>query len=325
MSRRWIAGGWAWLVRRRVRVGTVADVDISLHWAMGPAVVLWFWWGGKHYAADPFAWAAAEGVGLVALVLLHEAGHVVAARRSGWAAREVILWPGGGVTALGPTPGGAGEGFVDAAGPLVNLALVPVTVGLWWLFGYRRGGDLGVLLGLLAAYNILLLGFNLLPVWPLDGGRMLEVILRRQFGFARGGLAAAAVGVVTAVGTFIASTTFGYYLIAAIFLPLGVPVNRRLKWFNALRKLELRWGRHDSAFCPHCGERPVDMPGCVCAHCGERYNPLRTAGRCWACGEAGEAIPCWYCGERSAADEWEGNRVGEPAASPTNGPAEVFL
>ena len=129
-------------------------------------------------------------------VLLHEFGHVIGARRTGGSGSEILIWPLGGLAYVQPGPTFAAQLFTTAAGPLVNLALCAVTLPAVVQSGeiaaafnpfvipavslqFTIGRDL---LLLLFCANWVLLLINLIPVYPLDGGRMLQTVLTARMG-----------------------------------------------------------------------------------------------------------------------------------------------
>ncbi len=125
----------------------------------------------------PLRWGAAVvgALGFVASVLLHELGHAVAARRHGMGVRGITLWVLGGQAELDRLADSPRAEFdVAAAGPAVNAALAGVfSVVAWWihqLSGARIGPGV---LAWLAIINIVIAVSNLIPVAPLDGGRIL--------------------------------------------------------------------------------------------------------------------------------------------------------
>jgi stage IV sporulation protein FB len=142
---------------------------------------------------------------LFACVLLHEFGHIWAARRYGIRTPDVTLLPIGGVAALERMPEKPSqEIFVALAGPAVNLviALVLATV-----LGLRFDADqmsLSTLqssfLAQIAIANIALLLFNLIPAFPMDGGRVLRALLAMRLGYAGGTMVAARIGQAVAIG-----------------------------------------------------------------------------------------------------------------------------
>ncbi len=122
-----------------------------------------------------------------ACVVLHELGHALAARQFGIETREIVLYPIGGVARLEGMPAGVPELVIAAAGPLVNLVLASLTAVVMWttetpfLASVDAGGPNAVLAWLLWA-NLGLFLFNLLPAFPMDGGRILRAGLSIFFG-----------------------------------------------------------------------------------------------------------------------------------------------
>jgi len=135
-------------------------------------------------------------------VLLHELGHALAAQRFGIRTQDITLYPIGGVARLERMPRAAGAELVIAlAGPAVNLA---IAAGLLTL-GVLCGGELfannilGVMVSELMAINVILALFNLLPAFPMDGGRVLRALLCGWMSRARATSVAARIGRVMAV------------------------------------------------------------------------------------------------------------------------------
>ena len=149
---------------------TVRQIPIRLHSSfllLGAALVGW-----KVLSAGPAAAMAAAGLWslVFASVLLHELGHALAGRLFGVRTRDITLYPFGGVARmelaqLRPMP----EVVISIAGPMVNLGLA--ALGLLLLaFNLPLGQDLLVI-------NLGLGLFNLLPAFPMDGGRVLRALL----------------------------------------------------------------------------------------------------------------------------------------------------
>jgi Zn-dependent protease len=148
--------------------------------------------------------AALRGVTLVSLiflcVLLHEFGHVFAARRYGIRTSDVTLWPFGGVASLERMPEKPGQEIVIAlAGPAVNVVIALLLV---FVLGARfePGQVITVeqiqssLLAQLAAANVALVVFNLIPAFPMDGGRVLRAVLSIRMGYRRATELSATIG-----------------------------------------------------------------------------------------------------------------------------------
>ena len=165
-----------------IPIGTVRGTVIRLHITF---LLFLLWIGFAHYSRGGAA-AAVQGVLFIALlflcVLLHEFGHIFAARRYGVQTPEVVLLPIGGVARLERIPEEPSQELVVAlAGPAVNIVIAAV---LYLLFGGFVPGDgtelanPGVsLLGRLAEANLFLALFNLIPAFPMDGGRVLRAFL----------------------------------------------------------------------------------------------------------------------------------------------------
>jgi stage IV sporulation protein FB len=184
-------------------IGIVKGTEIRLHLTF---VLFLLWIGVSHYAQGGWD-AAVGGVAFMALlflcVLLHEFGHVFAARRYGVQTPDITLLPIGGVARLERIPEEPRQELVVAlAGPAVNLVIA-------LLLALMLGGvpapeaatpqDAGAgLLGRLFWVNLFLVLFNLIPAFPMDGGRVLRALLAWRMGFAR------ATGIAAQVGQFLA-------------------------------------------------------------------------------------------------------------------------
>ena len=115
---------------------------------LGVRVYLHWWWfifaafeiALRSRAYSSHTWNIAEYLALFLIVLLHEYGHALACRQTGGTADEIILWPLGGVAFVRPPPRPGAELWSIAAGPLVNVVLVPVIAGLIWA---RTGVEIG--------------------------------------------------------------------------------------------------------------------------------------------------------------------------------------
>lgn len=144
--------------------------------------------------------AIAVLLALFACVLLHEFGHVAAARRYGVRTPEILLLPIGGVAQLERMPDEPKQELVIAlAGPAVTAGLAAAAFGARWLVGAEEAVGpsdqlLPRVLDELWRVNVGLLLFNLIPAFPMDGGRVLRSLLALRLGLARGTRIAAIVG-----------------------------------------------------------------------------------------------------------------------------------
>ena len=134
--------------------------------------------------SDNFVFGLLLVVGVFTSVALHELGHSVVAMRKGCYVKEIVLSPIGGVAKMSNIPSKPMDEFLIAiAGPAVSLAL-----GLLGIFSISQ------LFFLLGVINLMLFGFNLLPCFPMDGGRVLRVFLAHKKGRLQATRIAAEVG-----------------------------------------------------------------------------------------------------------------------------------
>lgn len=188
-------------MRWSFRLATIAGTAIRLHVTF---LVLVGWYAAAAWQGGGPAAAQASVVFLLLVfgcILLHEFGHILMARRFGIRTPEVLLSPIGGLARLERMPEEPRQELLVAlAGPAVTLALA---AGLWgWL--QWRGGGAGAFLGFDPAHdallpalfrlNVVLLLFNLIPAFPMDGGRVLRALLASRRGFVAGTRIAARVG-----------------------------------------------------------------------------------------------------------------------------------
>ncbi len=147
-------------------------------------------------------WAGYEYLALFGIVLLHEFGHALACRQTGGTADQIVLWPLGGIAFVSPPRRPGAMLWSIAAGPLVNVVLVPVLTVAVWLAAQaaNESPDLYVLTQWLWRINLGLLIFNMLPVYPLDGGQILRSLLWFPLGEIRSLQIASVIGLVGAVG-----------------------------------------------------------------------------------------------------------------------------
>ena len=178
----------------------VAGTAVRVHFTF---FLLLAWIGAVNWSRGGPA-AAVDGIVFILLlfacVVLHEFGHIVAARRYGIRTPDVTLLPIGGVASLERMPEKPSQEIVVAlAGPAVNLviALVLIVV-LGARFDLTHVAQLeqaqSTLTGRLAAANVALLVFNLIPAFPMDGGRVLRALLATGLGYTRATRVAASIG-----------------------------------------------------------------------------------------------------------------------------------
>jgi stage IV sporulation protein FB len=179
---------------------------------------------------------------LFACVVAHEFGHIVVARRFGVTTPTVTLLPIGGVAQLERIPEKPSEEFLVAiAGPLVNvvIALVLVAFGASLDASHLAGVDKsGVsMLDRLAAVNLFLVVFNLIPAFPMDGGRVLRALLASRLGYVRATEIAASIGQVVAFGLgFLGLFGNPLLIFIAIFVYLAASSEAQLVAIRAMAR-----------------------------------------------------------------------------------------
>jgi Zn-dependent protease len=179
-----------------------AGIDVFLHWSWFVVAALEISARARRYPS--IAWNIAEYLALFLIVTLHEFGHALACRQVGGAANKIMLWPLGGVAYVDPPPRPAATLWSIAAGPLVNVVLLGVSAALaFWgrHAGWRLTGPHAYkLLWAVCVMNLGLLVFNLLPIYPLDGGQILRSLLWFVLGRARSLKVVAVLGLLGALG-----------------------------------------------------------------------------------------------------------------------------
>ena len=186
---------WSWKLAR------IAGIDVYVH---ATFLMLIGWIAMIHWSEGRTVTAVIEGVAFIlalfACVVLHEFGHALTARRYGIKTRDITLLPIGGLARLERMPDDPRqELWVAVAGPAVNVGIAVLLFG--WL---RASGDweaidqLGVTRGSflerVMIANVVLVGFNLLPAFPMDGGRVLRAALAMRMEYTRATERAAAIG-----------------------------------------------------------------------------------------------------------------------------------
>jgi Zn-dependent protease len=150
---------------------------------------------------DSPIWAVMEYLALFAIVLLHEFGHALACRQTGGEANQIVLWPLGGIAFVSPPRRPGAVLWSIAAGPLVNVVLLPLLSLALVVLGidpldFSGLSDLPRFVGHVWRINLGLLIFNMLPVYPLDGGQILRALLWFPLGEIRSLRIASVVGLI---------------------------------------------------------------------------------------------------------------------------------
>lgn len=283
----------------------LAGVDVYLHW----------WWfliafyeiRGGMGTYSSVVWNILEYLCLFLIVLIHEFGHALACRQVGGRADRIVLWPLGGVAYVDPPPRPGAELWSIAAGPLVNVALIPVLGGLYYV-GRSVGweGTLPDVYKLIHAVfwiDVGLLIFNILPIYPLDGGQILRSLLWFVIGRARSLLVATVFGFIGVAG-FIALAFWKqslWYGAIAVFMLMNCWSG--LQHARSLLKLS-KLPRRQGFSCPSCEMAPPLGDHWKCGRCGQSFDMFQSGAVCPYCSTQYSSVPCLDCGRQHSQQEW---------------------
>jgi Zn-dependent protease len=206
----------------------VAGIDLKIHFTF----LLFLVWIGFTYFSIGGAAAARQGILFILLlfgcVLLHELGHALTAKAFGIRTTDITLLPIGGVARLEHIPDEPKQELLIAiAGPLVNVVIAALLI---FYLGHRAAmsdfGDLNTprvaMLSKLASVNIGLVLFNLIPAFPMDGGRILRALLAMRLNYLRATEIAARIGQGLAIVFGIIGFFYNSFLIfIAFFVYMG--------------------------------------------------------------------------------------------------------
>src|ERR1035438_7365092 len=185
-----------------IRLFRFADVDVFLHWSW--FLVALFEINSRAGKYSSIVWNVVEYLTLFLIVLVHEYGHALACKKVGGKATQIVLWPLGGVAYVDPPPRPGATLWSIAAGPLDNVGLLPILFVLFMIvrsLGWAKTKPNAYELPLaVLAINLVLLVFNLLPIYPLDGGQILRSLLWFVIGRARSLMVATVIGIIGAAG-----------------------------------------------------------------------------------------------------------------------------
>jgi len=287
------------------RIFTLAGIAVYVHWSWFLVAVLAIQYRTREYSA--MQWNLLEYLSLFLLVLMHEFGHQLACRQVGGKTHDIVLWPLGGVAYVSPPQRPGAQLWSIAAGPLVNVILLPVLFGLVWLnsrLGWADAHpDAHVLLQTVLLINIALLIFNLLPVYPLDGGQILRSLLWFVFGRANSLLIASIVGFVGVAGLvglaiWLQSIWTG---VIAVFVLMNCW--RGLVQARVLARVA-KLPRREGFACPSCRTAPPLGEFWRCGNCGKGFDTFLTGSICPHCGAQYSTTQCLDCGTSRPLSEW---------------------
>jgi Zn-dependent protease len=284
---------WSWLlvaffqVQFRARVAQDGDTLLPLY--------------------DSGQWYWIEYLALFGIVLLHEFGHALACRSVHGIAKHIVLWPLGGIAFSKPPQRPGPVLWTVAAGPLVNVLLTPVLGGLWLLsrqFDWAAvNADLPRFLSASLTLNTFLLLFNLLPIFPLDGGQILYALLWFVFGRADSLMAVSVIGMMGGGLLFLMALPGTSVLLAVMAAFVFLSAFAGFRHGRMLSRL-LRGPRRREAACPSCGVSPLVGNYWTCDRDGMRFDLFRHRGQCPGCGKMFAVTQCPECFQEHPVEEW---------------------
>ena len=288
-----------------IRLFRFDGIDVFLHWSW--FLVAAFEISNQSRRYSSLTWNVLEYLALFLIVMLHEFGHALACRQVGGTANQIVLWPLGGVAYVNPPQRPGATLWSIAAGPLVNVALLPVLFVLGtlsrWLGWAETMPDVYALLRAVWFINFGLLIFNMLPIYPLDGGQILRSLLWFVMGRGRSLMVSASIGLLGVAGFIILALWIHsvWFAVLAVFMLMN-------SW-GGLRQAQalLRFAklpRREEFACPQCKISPPLGNLWKCGQCGQPFDTFETRAVCPHCAAQFAASQCLDCGELHPLSDW---------------------
>ena len=230
-------------MKKSLKIGSVAGIGIFLHWTfllLLAGIFAFYLFQGSTVAS------ALAGVGIITAVfgcvVLHELGHALTARRFDVPTRNITLYPIGGIARLERIPSEPMKEFwIAIAGPAVNVVIAIFLAGLIVATGSSFAPQTMLdpgsnVLATIMWINVALVGFNLLPAFPMDGGRVLRALLATRNDYADATQTAASIGQGMAIlfGLFGLITLNPILLFIALFVYVGAQQEAQQAMMRAL-------------------------------------------------------------------------------------------
>jgi len=215
---------------KRLSLPKIFGINIYVHWTFS-LLIAWIIFTNIRAGLDALhiGWMVLFILSLFVCVTLHELGHALAARRYGIKTKDITLYPIGGVARLERIPSNPKHELVVAlAGPLVNIVIMILLLPFILNTSFETDPESSLIidhtnfLSMLGIINVWLALFNLIPAFPMDGGRVLRAVLSAGMGRVRATEIAAIVGKVLAVGFIFVGFYINPFLIfIGLFIFLG--------------------------------------------------------------------------------------------------------
>jgi len=244
-----------------IRLFKFSGVTVYLHFS-------WFLIAAYQFSrrADLYnskAWAAFEYIALFAIVLLHEFGHALACRQTGGVADRIVLWPLGGIAFVNPPRRPGAMLWSIAAGPLVNVVLLPILTILLFSIGVpqtNEASDLSRFVFNLWWINTGLLIFNMLPIYPLDGGQILRSLLWFPLGEIRSLQIASVIGLIGSIALAGVSFFLGMDIFWTAIICLFLISRAVSGWQYAKALIQEEEANRAARLVPTIPQQPINDP-----------------------------------------------------------------
>ncbi|MFA6960112.1 MAG: site-2 protease family protein [Opitutaceae bacterium] len=241
----------------------IRGIQLSIHWSFAVLLGYVAWEGWTIARWQGALWSVGYMLALFACVTLHELGHATAARRFGVRVPRILLLPIGGMAEMDSIPRQPREEIIIAlAGPAVNYVLI----GLLMIFVRFPAGwnpayfsfHLAELGRHLVLVNLIMGVFNLLPAFPMDGGRVFRALLARKTSYLRATKIAAGVGKVVALAGAGFLIYNGHYMGGVLFGFIIFAGERELRATARMEMEEAHWRQFQSRFQPPLNIAPSE-------------------------------------------------------------------
>jgi Zn-dependent protease len=280
-----------------------AGVDVFLHWSWFLVAIIEINWRGRDYSSP--LWNVYEYLALFLIVLLHEYGHALACKQVGGTANRIMLWPLGGVAYVMPPQRPGAVLWSIAAGPLVNVALLFVLPALAFLasMGGAFSPNVHTFVRAVWTINLLLLIFNILPIYPLDGGQILRALLWFPLGRMRSLMVATIIGFAGGAALILLAVAMQspWMIILAAFMLISCwqGLRQALAMSRALKA-----PRRLGFACPDCKTAPPSGPYWVCGKCRRPFDTFESQAVCPYCSNRFATTMCVSCGHLHPMNQW---------------------
>jgi Zn-dependent protease len=289
------------------RLFKLFGIEVFLHWSWFLAAIVIYEIQIRRGFFHSVIWNVLEYLTLFLIVLTHEFGHALACRSVGGQANQIVLWPFGGVAYVSPPQRPGAVLWSIVAGPLVNVVLVPILSVIWW-WGYSAGWgetnpDLINYIDAVWVINLYLLVFNILPIYPLDGGKILYALLWFILGQARSLLVATVLGFIGILGLVAFAIFSGSLWLGAICVFIGLNCYQGFKAARELLRIA-NAPRHKGYHCPLCKTVPPMGDFWSCGKCRKKFDAIATQLVCPNCNTRYERVACFECHTANPLVDW---------------------